>query len=66
MEALWGATSHQVAFVNLRNPAPGGEWLHAPVASWAIRREETVTTDWSQVLDGMVFIRTMRPSTSIN
>lgn len=66
LEALWARTSHQLAFVDFRNPAPGGEWLHAPITSWAIRREEIVTTDWSQIVDGMVFIHTMRPATSIN
>jgi hypothetical protein len=40
--------------------------LHAPVTSWLITREEIVTTDWSQMIDGAVFIRTMRPATWIN
>jgi erythromycin esterase len=66
LEALWASTSHQLSFVDFRSPAPGGEWLHTPVTSWAVDHEDMVTTDWSQIVDGMVFIRTMRPATLIN
>src|SRR5262249_4637289 len=66
LETLWAGTSHQLSFVAFRNPALGGEWLHKPIASWVVRHEEIVTTDWSQIIDGMVFVRTMRPATPIN
>ena len=65
LEALWADTAHQVAFLDLRDLAPGGEWLRAPVSSWLVRREETLTVDWSQIFDGILFLRTMRPSTSM-
>jgi erythromycin esterase len=66
LEALWASTSHRLAFVDFRNSAPGGEWLHAPMTSWLVRHEDIVTTDWSQIVDGVVFIRTMRRATRVN
>jgi erythromycin esterase len=56
-EELMEAAGHDLAFVNLRRVAPGGEWLRAPF----LARPLMYTTErarWSDVLDGLFFIRT--------
>jgi len=60
LEDLWGATTQQNAFLDLRRIPSGGEWLQAPILSRPLGYRPMLA-DWSQVLDGMVFTRTMRP-----
>ncbi len=60
LEDLWGATTQQNAFLDLRRIPAGGEWLQAPLISRPLGYLP-VMTDWSKTLDAMVFTRTMRP-----
>jgi erythromycin esterase len=62
LEDLWGATTQDNAFLDLRRVAAGGEWLQAPLVSRPMGYQPN-TADWSKVLDAMVFTRTMQPST---
>lgn len=49
------------AFVDLRDPGPGGEWLQdALVRAFG---HGYLRGDWPQVFDGMFYIREMTPST---
>jgi len=65
LEDVWGGTAQQHAFLDLRRTPAGGEWLQAPLLSQALFHMPLMA-DWSQVLDAMVFIRTMRPSTLVD
>jgi len=60
LEDVWGATTQQNAFLDLRRIPAGGEWLQSPILSRPLGYRPMLA-DWSQVLDGMVFTRTMRP-----
>lgn len=60
LEDLWGATKQQNAFLDLRQVAGGGEWLRAPLLSRPLGHRH-MRADWCNVLDGMVFTRTMQP-----
>ena len=63
LEGLWGETRHDNALLDLRRLPAGGDWLRAPLVSQP-QGYAPELADWSQVLDAMVFTRTMRPSTS--
>jgi len=63
LEGLWGETRHDNAFLDLRRLPAGGDWLKTPLVSRPSGYVPELA-DWSQVLDAMVFTRTMRPSTS--
>jgi erythromycin esterase len=66
LEDLWGATAQDVSFLDLRRIPAGGEWLEAPLVSCSLMDHELLmTADWSKILDAVVFIRTMRPSTLV-
>jgi len=62
LEGLWGETRHDNAFLDLRRIPTGGDWLRMPLVSQPLGYGPMLA-DWSQVLDAMVFTRTMRPST---
>src|SRR5262249_40860196 len=64
LEGLWGETRHDNAFLDLRRLPAGGDWLRTPLVSWPLGYGPRLA-DWSQVLDAMVFTRTMRPSTTV-
>jgi erythromycin esterase len=64
LEDLWASTNHEVAFLDLRAPLEGGEWLRAPFTARLAGHAESLNAEWAQTLDAMVFIRTMRPSTA--
>jgi erythromycin esterase len=66
LEALWGATKHDNAFLDLRSIRPGGEWLQGPLLSTLPADAIAKADDWTQVLDAIVFTRSMRPSTKSN
>ena len=50
------------AIVDFRNPAFGGEWLQKEMGSRPLGYQQE-TTNWSGILDGMMFIKEMIPST---
>ncbi|HEX5872098.1 MAG TPA: erythromycin esterase family protein [Longimicrobium sp.] len=61
LEAHLEATGMPYAFIDLRSPGPGGDWLKDVYAmpfgyGW-------MRGDWTRVLDGMVYTRDMTPST---
>lgn len=63
-EELMEAAGHDQAFVNLRRVAPGGEWLRGPF----LARPLFYTAErakWSNVLDGLFFIRTQEANRQI-
>jgi hypothetical protein len=62
LEDLWAHAGHKHAFLDMRHVAAGGEWLRAPFVSHAVEYAWPMTAPWSQVVDAMVFIRTMQPS----
>jgi hypothetical protein len=45
-----------------RDPAAGGGWLYQPLISRPLGYTE-MRADWSQVMDGLLFLRVMAPST---
>jgi len=66
LEDLWAGTSHQLAFLDLRKLAPGGEWLRESCLSLILGHDSEATPAvLPQILDAVVFIRTMRPSTAV-
>ncbi|HEX2208449.1 MAG TPA: erythromycin esterase family protein [Longimicrobium sp.] len=61
LESHLDGTGMPYAFIDLRSPGPGGDWLKDVYAmpfgyGW-------MRGDWTRVLDGMVYIREMTPST---
>jgi erythromycin esterase len=59
IEDLWGATTHQNAFVDLRNVAAGGEWLNSAGISSLFNGFPAIA-EWNKLVDGVVFLRTMQ------
>jgi erythromycin esterase len=64
LEEVWGATTHDNAFLDLRRTVPGGEWLRTrlaarPLGAFAIRAV------MPELFDGAVFLRSMQPSTRV-
>ncbi len=64
LEDLMHRAGLENAIVDFRNPPPGGEWLKKPLVSRPLGYSE-MRGDWSQVLDGMMYIRVMSRSTAI-
>ena len=50
------------ALVDFRDPPHGGQWLREPLITRPLGYTE-MKGNWSEVLDGMMFIREMTPST---
>jgi erythromycin esterase len=65
LEGLWGASTHRRAFLDMRHVADGGDWLKAPFAARMLS-EQTAMADWAKMFDGVVFLRAMQPSRSID
>src|SRR5262249_58128940 len=61
LEDLWGETSHDNAFVDLRHVAAGGEWLKTRLTARPVDAKPIVA-DMSQLFDAAVFLRSMEPS----
>jgi predicted O-linked N-acetylglucosamine transferase (SPINDLY family) len=61
LEELLAAAGHDVAFLDYRRPAPGGEWLRERLVSrpFANVAAEAV---WPDIVDGVVFFRRLVPS----
>lgn len=62
LEDLMERAGLENALVDFRNPPPGGAWLREPLISRPLGYTE-MKGNWSEILDGMMFIRTMTPST---
>jgi erythromycin esterase-like protein len=62
LEDLLARAGLDSAVIDFRRPPPGGEWLRRPIASRPLGYLE-MRADWTQVLDGMLYTRTMAPST---
>jgi erythromycin esterase len=62
LEDLMEQTGLQAAFLDLRVPRPGSAWLSTPLRARPLGYAEAETV-WPTVLDGLLFIRTMTPST---
>ena len=61
LEDLMVRADLENALVDFRNPPRGGGWLREPLISRPLGYTE-MKGDWSEVLDGMMFIREMTPS----
>lgn len=64
LEALFYQAEFAFAFLDFRQPKPGNAWLQQPRTSSSILGYTPATAVWPEVLDGLVFIETMTPSTS--
>ena len=62
LEELLGAAGFETAFLDYRHIARGGEWLRQPMLSRPIA-EHAKMARWNEVLDGIVFLREMKPAT---
>jgi erythromycin esterase-like protein len=62
LEELLGAAGFERAFLDLRHVARGGEWLREPMLSRPIAEHAKIAR-WNEVLDGIVFLREMKPAT---
>jgi len=56
LEDLFYQAGLEYAIADFRNPPPGGEWLSDPLVSHPLEYEDMLA-DWTQVFDGMMFIR---------
>jgi erythromycin esterase len=63
LEALLAAAGHDVAFLDYRRPAPGGEWLRERLVSRPLGNLAAEAV-WPDVIDGVVFFRRLVPSTA--
>lgn len=61
LEDLMFRAGLENAFVDFRNPPPGGDWLRQPLISRPLGYTE-MKADWTQVMDGMMFTKNMEPS----
>ena len=62
LEELLGAAGFQTAFLDYRRIARGGDWLRQPMFSRPFA-EQSMRARWTEVLDGIVFLREMAPAT---
>jgi erythromycin esterase len=62
LEALLVGAGHKNAIVNFRDLDKAGEWLKEKRLSRPLGHKD-MTADWTDVFDGVVFTRTMTPST---
>ncbi|KAA3644661.1 MAG: hypothetical protein DWQ07_14695 [Chloroflexi bacterium] len=62
LEDLIERAGFEFAIVDFRTPSEHGEWLQTSIVSRPLGYGE-MTADWSQIMDGMMFIREMIPST---
>jgi len=64
LEDLFFKANFEFAWLDFRNLAADVLWLREPLSSRPLSYEPR-TADWTQVMDGMFFIREMFPSTPI-
>ncbi|HXO21566.1 MAG TPA: erythromycin esterase family protein, partial [Thermoanaerobaculia bacterium] len=62
LEDLWSRAGAELSIVDFRKPAAGFGWLAAPLLARPLGYAY-LQADWTAVLDGMMFIRTMTPAT---
>jgi erythromycin esterase len=62
LEELLGAAGFERAFLDFRHVPRGGEWLREPMLSRPIAEHAKIAR-WNEVIDGMVFLREMKPAT---
>lgn len=62
-EELMAAAGFEFAFVNLRGPREGGEWLQSKFIARPLLAPANAR--WSDILDGLFFVRTQQPSTRV-
>jgi erythromycin esterase len=62
LEGLFGSTAVQIGFLDLRRLPASGRWLRSPIISGPFGYVP-MTADWTSVLDGFIYTRTMKPST---
>jgi erythromycin esterase len=63
LEELLAAAGHDVAFLDYRRPAPGGEWLRERLRSRPLGNSAFEAV-WPDVIDGVVFFRRLVPATA--
>lgn len=62
LEELLGAAGFETAFLDYRRIPRGGEWLREPMLSRPFAEHAKIAR-WPDVLDGIVFLREMKPAT---
>jgi erythromycin esterase len=62
LEDVWAGTSHDNAFLDLRH-LPAGAWLRQEQLGRLAFGYLPATAVWGQIVDGIVFLRTMTPAT---
>jgi erythromycin esterase len=62
LEELLFSAGFEYALVDFRDLGTDGAWLRGPLSSRPLSYKP-MTTDWTRVMDGMVFIKEMFPST---
>jgi erythromycin esterase len=62
LEELLAAAGYDVAFLDYRRPAPGGEWLRERLLSRPLGNNASEAV-WPDVIDGVVFFRRLVPAT---
>ncbi len=63
LEELINATDLEYALVDFRHPAEGGEWLRQEILARPFSHVSE-SADWTQIMDGIMFIRKMARSTA--
>ncbi len=64
LEELINATDLEYALVDFRHPAEGGEWLRQEILARPFDHVRE-RADWTQIMDGIMFIRKMARSTAM-
>ncbi len=64
LEDLMNLAEFEYAIVDFRNPSPGGEWLQDRMLSRLLGYPEE-TASWPSIMDGMMFMKKMIPSTTV-
>jgi erythromycin esterase len=63
LEALLGALPHDAALLDFTD-VPPDHWLREPQVARPLGYEE-MRANWTQVMDGLLFLRTMQPNTKV-
>lgn len=61
LEDLLNRAGSPFAMVDFRKPAAGGEWLRRKMVARPLGYTD-MEADWTRIVDGMMFIRTMTPT----
>ncbi len=64
LEELMNATDLEYALVDFRHRAEGGEWLRQEILARPFDHVRE-RADWTQIMDGIMFIRKMARSTAM-